>query len=180
MSMIGSSLLSDMVQQNRTLKPCETLELLNQKIRTSLSQQDNQNSDGMDVCLCKINLNTHQVWFSGAKRPLYITKKDGIFTEIKGDRKSIGGKKRAKDEKVFTTTEIQLESGDMIYLTSDGYADQPNQEGKKIGSLQLQGLLKNIASLPAQKQKQELTDMLNVHKGSTKQRDDIAIMGIRI
>jgi len=76
MSMIGSSLLSDMVQQNRTLKPCETLELLNQKIRTSLSQQDNRNSDGMDICFCKINLKTHQVWFSGAKRPLYITKKD--------------------------------------------------------------------------------------------------------
>lgn len=181
MSMIGSSLLSDMVQQNRTLKPCETLELLNQKIRTSLSQQDNRNSDGMDICFCKINLKTHQVWFSGAKRPLYITKKDGTFKEIKGDRKSIGGREREKDNaKEFTTTEIQLESGDMIYLTSDGYADQPNSQGKKIGSLQLQHLLKNIASLPAQKQKQELTDMLNVHQGDTKQRDDIAIMGIRV
>ncbi len=180
MSMIGSSLLSDMVQQNRTLKPCETLELLNAKVRTSLSQQDNRNSDGMDICLCKINLKTHQVWFSGAKRPLYITKKDGTFKEIKGDRKSIGGKKRAKDEKIFTTTQIQLEGGDMIYLTSDGYADQPNKEGKKIGSLQLQDLLKNIAPLPAQKQKQELTDMLAVHQGNTKQRDDIAIMGVRV
>ncbi len=180
MSMIGSSLLSDMVQQNRTLKPCETLELLNTKIRTSLSQQDNRNTDGMDICFCKINLKTHQVWFSGAKRPLYITKKDGVFKEIKGDRKSIGGRKREKDEKVFTTTEIQLESGDMIYLTSDGYADQPNSKGKKIGSLQLQETLKNIASLPAQKQKQELTDMLLVHQGDTKQRDDIAIMGIRV
>ncbi|AFM05902.1 putative periplasmic ligand-binding sensor domain protein [Bernardetia litoralis DSM 6794] len=179
MSMIGSSILSDMVQQNKELKPCETLELLNQKIRTSLSQQDNRNSDGMDICFCKINLKTNQVWFSGAKRPLYITKKDGTFKEIKGDRKSIGGKKRA-NEKEFTTTEIQLESGDMIYLTSDGYADQPNQIGKKIGSLQLQDLLKNIGSLPAQKQKQEITDMLNVHKGDTKQRDDIAIMGIRM
>ncbi|WP_291725513.1 two-component regulator propeller domain-containing protein [Bernardetia sp.] len=179
MSMIGSSLLSDMVQQNRSLKPCETLELLNEKIRTSLSQQDNRNSDGMDVCFCKINLNTHKVWFSGAKRPLYITKKDGLFKEIKGDRKSIGGRKREK-EKEFTTTEIQLESGDMIYLTSDGYADQPNVEGKKIGSLKLQELLKNIASLPAQKQKQELTDLLHVHQGSMKQRDDIAIMGVRV
>lgn len=181
MSMIGSSLLSDMVQQNRTLKPCETLELLNEKIRTSLSQQDNRNSDGMDVCFCKINLKTHQVWFSGAKRPLYITKTDGTFKEIKGDRKSIGGREREKDNaKEFTTTEIQLESGDMIYLTSDGYVDQPNKEGKKIGSLQLQDLLKNIGALPAQKQKQELTDMLAVHQGDTKQRDDIAIMGIRV
>jgi hypothetical protein len=67
-----------MGQQNRTLKPCETLELLNEKIRISLSQQDNRNSDGMDICLCKINLKTHQVWFSGAKRPLYITKQ-GMF-----------------------------------------------------------------------------------------------------
>ena len=180
MSMIGSSLLSDMVQQNRALKPCETLGLLNQKIRISLSQQDNRNSDGMDICFCKINLKTHKVWFSGAKRPLYITKKEGIFIEIKGDRKSIEGKKRTKKEKEFTTTEIQLESGDMIYLTSDGYVDQPNEKGKKIGSLQLQQLLKNIALLPAQKRRQELTDRLNVHQGSTKQRDDIAIMGIRI
>jgi serine phosphatase RsbU (regulator of sigma subunit)/streptogramin lyase len=181
MSMIGSSLLSDMVQQNRTLKPCETLELLNVKIRTSLSQQDNRNSDGMDICFCKINLKTHQVWFSGAKRPLYITKTDGTFKEIKGDRKSIGGREREKDNaKEFTTTEIQLESGDMIYLTSDGYVDQPNKDGKKIGSLELQHVLKNIGSLPAQKQKQELTDMLAVHQGNTKQRDDIAIMGIRV
>jgi serine phosphatase RsbU (regulator of sigma subunit) len=111
-----------------------------------------------------------------------ITKKDGVFKEIKGDRKSIGGKKRAKEEKEFRTTEIQLENGDMIYLTSDGYADQPNKEGKKIGSLQLQHVLKNIAPLPAQKQKQEqeLTDMLAVHQGNTKQRDDIATMGVRV
>jgi len=68
----------------------------------------------------------------------------------------------------------------MIYLTSDGYADQPNKDGKKIGSLQLQHVLKNIGSLPAQKQRQELTDMLSVHQGDTKQRDDIAIMGIRV
>lgn len=68
----------------------------------------------------------------------------------------------------------------MIYLTSDGYADQPNKDGKKIGSLQLQHTLQTIASLPAQKQKQELTDLLHVHQGSTKQRDDIAIMGIRL
>jgi ligand-binding sensor domain-containing protein/serine phosphatase RsbU (regulator of sigma subunit) len=99
--------------------------------------------------------------------------------EIKGDRKSIGGRQKEK-RRTFTNHAIQLVKDDMIYLTSDGFGDQQNEQNEKFGTGLLKQLLLDIAPFPMPTQKAMLIKTLENHQQNAPQRDDVAVMGIRM
>ncbi|PIY09652.1 MAG: hypothetical protein COZ18_07690 [Flexibacter sp. CG_4_10_14_3_um_filter_32_15] len=188
MSVIGIILLNEIVHLKNTYDSDKILESLHQKIKKALRQDEKANADGMDVALCIVeetNETERNVYFTGAKRPLYYAenKAEGTDKEIKlqtlsGTRKSIGGIK--KKEKPFVCEKIKLQKGAKIYLTSDGLIDQPNAEGKKIGSVKFEETLQEILHLPMEEQYVELMQMLDSHQQDTPQRDDITVIGIEI
>jgi len=126
--MVGNTLLNEIVNEQRITDPALILENLHKEVRFALKQENGQTDtrDGMDVCLCTLELEKKKIVFAGAKRPLYIVRnlkstEDGFeFIEIKGDRKSIGGRQKEK-KRSFSNHEIEVQHGDMIYLTSDGF-----------------------------------------------------------
>jgi len=181
MSMIGSRLLNEIVNEQKVSETNQILELLNQGVKKALKQEQTQNQDGMDVCLCKIikNKSDFSVHFSGAKRPLWIYKKESNkILRIKGDKKTVGGK--YFQESVFTKREMKLQAGDTLYLFSDGYIDQNGADRKKIGSQNLFKYLEELAPQNLETQMQVLEDKLDTWKGKEEQRDDITIMGVRL
>ncbi len=118
MSMIGSSsLLNEIVNVEKISNPAEILKKLDNDIRIALKQEKTGNSDGMDLALCMLepseNFST-KITFSGAKRPFYYVQ-DGVFKEIKGVNKAIGGKHKKPDSK-FKSEEVVLKSGSIFYL----------------------------------------------------------------
>ncbi len=186
MSMIGNTLLNQIILERRIYTPSQILEELNIAVRRALKQDeeeedDERNSrDGMDVCICKIELG--RVIFAGAKRPLYVVK-PGLGTseieEIKGDRASIGGKQK-EERRTFVNQEIRVTQPLVLYLTTDGFADQPNANNEKYGSRRLREKLTEIALFPARVQRQTMLNELKTFQGSTPQRDDITILGIKL
>ena len=117
MSMIGNTLLNDIIKEQHITDPSKVLEYLHIGIRTALKQErgDSDADDGMDVCLCSIDREAKELSFAGAKRPLYLVRNgthDGDSSkliELKGDRKSVGG--RQKEEKhSFTNNRIHLQT----------------------------------------------------------------------
>ncbi|MFT5915543.1 MAG: serine phosphatase RsbU (regulator of sigma subunit) [Flammeovirgaceae bacterium] len=184
MSMVGFSILNDIALKSDTQNPAEMMDLLNENLIRILQQGDKQatNSDGMDVALCAIEQlegNKAKVTFCGAKRPLYyISPSDGKLMEIKGDRKSIGGYQ--PKNKPFTNVEMVLESGTILYLSTDGFADQNNDKGKKFGSPTLRRLLEEIWQQPLEEQHENLSRIFQTHCGKQPQRDDVAIIGIEL
>ena len=68
----------------------------------------------------------------------------------------------------------------MLYLTSDGFADQSNPEGKKIGTKNLKTFLEEIAPLDIDNQKEKLISFLKNHQNFEAQRDDILVVGIQL
>ncbi len=186
MSMIGSQLLSKIVKEDKIYDPAEILLQLHNGIYLSLKQATSDNTDGMDVCLCRIDKNTIKpneikVTFSGAKRPLYYFKKQkNTLTRIKGDRKTIGGKPTRNMLAKFTNTEIILQKEDLIYLTTDGYIDQNNSERIRLGSRKFENIISNNANKPLNEQKQILETELNNWQILEQQRDDITVVGIKL
>ncbi len=181
-SLIGYALLNEIVSKENIKSPDLILKRLHERIRKSLKQKHTNNQDGMDAVLCAIRLHadgTRQVTFSGAKNALYL-RKDGEFVQLKGDRVSIGGFLRKRKETLFSRQTISLSKGDCIYLTTDGFADQNNDIGKKIGSKSFCNYLQEITHLPMEKQLMHLESLLKNHKGRQAQRDDITILGVRI
>jgi predicted ATPase/serine phosphatase RsbU (regulator of sigma subunit) len=181
MSMIGSSILNQIVKEQKVLDPSLILKNLNNNVRHALRQdvKEDASRDGMEICFCRINDASDEVVFAGGHRTLYMMRGDE-FISIKGDKESIGGKQ--KEERVYTNHEIKIEKGvrTVIYLTTDGFQDQPSPEGKKIGSKGLQEMIQKHYSGSGLDQKKLFEEGLDSHtKNNTEpQRDDITLIGI--
>jgi serine phosphatase RsbU (regulator of sigma subunit) len=123
--------------------------------------------------------NTH-INYAGARRPLYYASANNELKieQIKGSRKSIGG--HQNKEVLFENHTLSLPSNSVIYLGSDGLADQNNKQRKKFGAKKLESLLQEIVSLSLEEQKTRIEKALDDHMLGTSQRDDILWMGIRL
>jgi len=184
MSMLGNAFLNEIVTEQKNLNPAGILSQLNQEVRTALKQGQEQNKtqDGMDVCLCVLEKNggSYKLEFAGAERPLYMIKRGDItLTEIKGERRSIGGRQREK-KRIFKGHELEIQKGDQFYLTTDGFVDQQNVKNRRYGSGRLKNFLKSISDLSMQEQQQAMIKELARYQGTEEQRDDITMIGVRI
>jgi serine phosphatase RsbU (regulator of sigma subunit) len=178
MSMIGNTLLNELVNQKRITGPGLILQNLNIAVRMALKQEgDNMLSKaGMDVCLCVIDKTN--ITFSGAALPLYVVK-NGVLETIKGSSAHIGGKQKV-DMPVYEQHVIPREPNMHIYLTSDGYGDQSNESMKKFSTKKLRELIERVHTLPIEEQYREFDERLKEHQGAEPQRDDITVIGIRL
>jgi len=187
MSMIGYSLLNQILLEKKILDPAGILDALSSGIKNILKQDQDgvKTNDGMDVCLCSFNSKKNEVIFSGARRPLYYLQSNEIkssepsITEIKGTRRSVGGSRKPERRK-FINHKIDVNSGDIFYLTSDGFADQSSTENTKFSSPALRKLLSENSDLSLLDQKEKLASALSSHQKTEEQRDDITVFGFKV
>jgi serine phosphatase RsbU (regulator of sigma subunit) len=140
--------------------------------------EEGEAADGMDISLIIFDEHKKKLQFAGANNPLYILR-NGELTVYKGDRMPIGI--HMNFDKPFTNQNIALKSGDMIYLFTDGYADQfGGPKNKKFRYKQLQDLLVKIHNEPLTKQNEVLSRTIVDWMGSNEQIDDILMLGFRV
>ncbi len=180
MSMLGVSFLNDIVGRMENLQANQILEQLRSQVIESLHQtgKEGEAKDGMDIALCIYNHETQVLQFSGAFNPIYHIRKDKL-TELKADRMPIAIHWKMDGE--FSNQEIQIVKGDVIYMFSDGYADQfGGPEGKKFRYKPLKDLLLSIQDQPMEEQKTILEDSFEEWKGTLPQVDDVIVMGLKL
>ena len=180
MSMIGNSLLNEIIIEKKVEDPAEVLNSLREQIIKSLKQNDeiSETKDGMDMSLCKYNPKTNNVEFAGAYNSLIHVSQDELIT-IKGDNQPVSI--HYAKSKSFTKKEIKVKKGDMLYLSSDGFQDQfGGLKDKKYMALRFKSFLKNISINTSQEQLSLLKEEFNSWKGDSEQIDDVCVMGIRI
>lgn len=177
MSVLGVSKLELAIE--RTSEPSEMLSIVNKEVKKALSQTmpDSISRDGMDMVIINHNIIKNTLQYAGANRPFWLVR-NGELKEIKATRSALGG--IAPDNQLFETHSISLRKGDMVYLFSDGYADQfGGTDNKKMMIRRFRELLLNISPLPLKKQKEELDRYFQKWKGNYEQVDDILVAGIR-
>lgn len=180
MSMIGSTLLQDIVIRQKITTPSRVLSLLDESIFSTLNQNDEVgvSNDGMDMVICEFNVKTRQVRFASAMRPIIIVM-SGEPYYIKGNRSSVGGE--SVIEKYYDDQEYYLNEGDTIYLFSDGLPDQfGGADGRKMKIARLKKIIEEISPLPMREQEKAISDFFFEWKGEYEQVDDILLMGIRV
>jgi len=184
MSMIGTSLLNEIVKEKKIYDPAQILHHLNYGVMTALKQGESDNNDGMDACLIVIERKEGEptiTKFCGAKRPLlYVLPNTTHIHEVKGDRKNIGGAIRKVREVEFNTQELQLPEGTMIYMTTDGFADQNNISRVKLGMSKIHHVIHEVVGMPLDTQKTAFEHALDAHQGEAEQRDDITLIGVKL
>ncbi len=178
MSMIGHSLLDEIVNVRGTTKPNQVLEDLHEGVRHALRQNDSHNRDGMDMALVVLCKKNKVIEFAGAKNPLlYI--QDNELHQIKGDKFAIGGE-QLEVKRNYTRHLIDVSKPTTFYIYSDGYQDQfGGQAGKKFMRKQLRELLFEIHQKPMPEQRQILDETIEHWRtqANEKQVDDILVIG---
>lgn len=179
MSMLGNSFLNEIVVENKIFKADEILNRLRAKIISALEQKGGtQQKDGMDISLCVWNKIDNTLEFAGANNPMWLLKGNELL-EYKADKMPIGT--YLETELPFSSVTIQLQKGDIIFLSTDGYADQfGGPKGKKYKYKPLiDSLIKN-ANLSMEDQKASLETTFNNWKHQHEQVDDVSLIGIRV
>jgi serine phosphatase RsbU (regulator of sigma subunit) len=180
MSMLGISFLEEIVNAREITESGKLLDELRKEVQRALHQKgvSEEAKDGMDISLCIIDRSKNIIQYSGAYNNLYIIR-NGELTEYQADRMPIGIFDFS--DKEFTSTNIPILPGDIIYMFSDGYADQfggPNN--KKFKYSALKELLLKIHQLPVREQKKRLENEFFRWKGDNSQTDDVLIMGLKL
>ncbi|MCC6837911.1 MAG: SpoIIE family protein phosphatase [Bacteroidia bacterium] len=189
MSIVGNTLLNEIVTEKNITSPAEILNELHVGVKTALKQSgdtENERRDGMDIALCALNEDGTILEYAGANRPLWIFRKnksgEESFEMIKANKFPIGGLEMENEVKrTFTNHNIPVEKGDLVYIFSDGYADQfGGERGKKFMVGNMQKLVADICDLPVKQQEERLLQNFIAWRGEHEQVDDVLVIGFRI
>jgi serine phosphatase RsbU (regulator of sigma subunit) len=181
MTMIGMSLLNEIVIEKEIEDTNLILDLLRDSIIKTLNKNIDLDSDekmrnGMDIALCCWDLNTNEVSFSGANNPMYVLR-DGELIEFKADKQPIGMYKKMTP---YTKNTIQVQKGDKIYTFSDGYADQMNEEESRFKIVNLKKAILEIGDKPTSSQREFFDTTYEKWRGNYEQMDDVVLIGVEI
>ena len=183
-SLIGSVTLRNIYAMSKWQwkTPDQVLEQLDMEVQNILHRKDGQiesrlsGTDGMDISLCEINLDTREVLIASAKRTSLLCG-NGELKKLKGDIRSIGGLDPLKTK--FSLKRLQLEKGDSLYLFTDGFTDQFGGENDK--KLMLSGVVHMVSTLH-QHDRTRHQDAVRAYfeqwKENTPQVDDVLFIGL--
>jgi serine phosphatase RsbU (regulator of sigma subunit)/Tfp pilus assembly protein PilF len=180
MSVVSSNLLNQALNEFGLVQPHLILNSLNKGIAKNLQRSgDASIKDGMDISLVSIDFTLKKMQYAGVNNSAYVVREKQI-KEIKAEKNSIG---TYYENPAFSYTlqNVELQKNDMVYLFTDGFADQfGGESGKKFKYKPLLQLLTEIADLNGQEQKQILDQRFENWKGNLEQVDDVCIIGIRV
>ena len=181
MTMIGMSLLNEIVIEKEIEDTNLILDLLRDSIIKTLNKNIDLDSDekmrnGMDIALCCWDLNSMEVSFSGANNPMYVLR-EGELIEFKADKQPIGIYKKMTP---FTKHTIEVKKGDKIYTFSDGYADQMNEEENRFKIVNLKKAILEIGNQPTAQQREFFDTTYENWRGNYEQMDDVVLIGVEI
>lgn len=182
MSLLNTTFLNEAINVSNIADCAKVFDYVREKLIENISQDGAK--DGMDATLIKISSGNLKLEFAAANNyPIIIRKKE--LLELPFDKMPVGSSQNSKHFKLF---DFQLMPGDMIYLGTDGYADQFGGEkfnikkagGKKFKKANLKKLLCEISTLTLEEQKNKLNDSFEMWRGDLEQVDDVLIIGIEI
>jgi serine phosphatase RsbU (regulator of sigma subunit) len=176
-SVVCNNALNRSIQEFNLKAPNEILNKTRELVINAFDDNEKNIRDGMDISLCCIDKTTNKLLFSGANNPLIIIRKNKLIT-LEADRQPIG---KYSFGKPFSQQEFNLIPKDIIYLYTDGFADQfGGDRGKKYKSAQLLKFLLKNSNLTLRNQKDALANEFKNWKSDHEQIDDVCIMGLKI
>lgn len=180
MTMVANSLLNRIIDDTNIKNPSKILSELNILFKKAINSnnRDYRIDDGLEIGLCYISPDKSKLIYSGAGISLYYTH-NGEVIRIKADNKGIGYK-RSKEDYTFKEHIIEIKENMSFYMSSDGYEDQNNPEGKRFGRKNFINLIKKSFNESMVKQKKSFKESIYEYMAGEDQRDDITIIGFKL
>jgi serine phosphatase RsbU (regulator of sigma subunit) len=174
-SVICNNGLNRAVREHGLTDPGQILDKAREIVVKEFEKSEEDVKDGMDIALCSLEGKTLK--YAGAYNPLWLIR-NGELTEYKADKRPIG---KIENPAPFTTHTVELESGDSIYMFSDGFCDQfGGAKGKKYKSANFKRFLLSIQDNDMSTQRELVQKEFDKWRGSEEQVDDVCVIGVRI
>jgi serine phosphatase RsbU (regulator of sigma subunit) len=178
LSIFVISMLNQIVNHYDNETPAGILEQLDVLMQKYLSQYTDQLRDSAELSIIRYDIANRKLLFSGAKRPLLLIR-NGVVTCFDGAKYVLGNAERRNE--LVVNTEIDLQTNDMLYMFSDGFADQfGGAKNSKFTSKRLITLLQEASDLPTDQQYEKIASTFFNWQGTNSQIDDVLLLGIRI
>jgi hypothetical protein len=186
MSLLNSAYLSEAINEKNIFEPNKVFDYVRERLVQSISK--NNQKDGFDGILLRFekftrfeNENPGVPSFSlsySAAHNTPVLLRYGQHIEMEHDSMPVGYGERKNP---FSLYHCRLNKSDVIYMYTDGFADQfGGPKGKKFKYRQLEELLLSNVNLSLEKQKEALENKFLEWKGSLEQVDDVCIIGIKL
>ena len=179
MSMIGLELIQKIINELRVDDSDQILITMNKELESAFFREESGKAlikDGIEMSICVIDRKTREMEFSGAFLPVYIVRDDKLI-ELKGDKKNVV---QSFAMVSFSKSTFKLQKGDILYLFSDGYADQfGGPENKKFMYRRLRHILLTISKYPLSDQERILDETITSWMKDGDQIDDMMILGVK-
>ncbi len=177
MSVVCHEALSKSIREHHLLDPAQILSKSREQIMHSLNAQEQKIRDGMDCGLLVIDKSTRKAEWAGANHVLWYYVNNSLH-EVKGSKQSVSYHEQMKE---FATESIQLPEDIILYLFTDGYADQfGGPHNKKYMYRSLKSQIETIHKLSGTDQIAHLSREFNHWKGGTEQIDDVTVAIIQL
>ncbi len=175
MSLLNIGFLSEAIKEKNIVLPNEVLNYVRKRLIESIGSDGQQ--DGMDAILICINKNDRSISYAAANNEPILIRENKII-ELPKDKMPVGKGEKTNDFSLFT---IEANKGDVLYLYTDGFADQfGGDKGKKFKYKRLNDLLAAHSTKEMNKQTELLVKEFKEWKGDLEQVDDVCVIGIRI
>lgn len=178
LSILCSSLMKQSFTNREIDSPAEALNVIRHQLSRLFDSGDSLKiKDGMDVGFGIINKEKKLIRYSGAHFTAFVLR-DNDWIELRGSIQHVG---HSDDPKPFENIDFTYESGDQLYLFTDGFVDQfGGGNNKKYMKRKLMDFVKSIGheSMEIQRGLIEI-EFLN-WKGKEEQTDDICCFGLRL
>lgn len=185
MTMLVGSIIKGLKDDDISNDPAKILQAINKCVKTQLKQDNTINDkgltidNGLDAGICFISYDKSVLKFAGAKIDL-VHIRDDILTNIKADKQSLGYR-TSKLDYLYNNHTIELKSGDVFYIYSDGIKDQTGgNSGFSYGNKKLLELLKNVHTKDFDTQKNDIIETITLYQGENIRKDDITMLGFMI
>ena len=178
LSVIGNSVLENLVLDKQITDPALILEQLNLRVFEQLRQTDEDIvTDGMEGVVIVMDEQKDSLSIAGAKGDFVYVENDELKIS-KGTRLAIGSSLKMK-KKEYQKEELTLSTLQAGYLFSDGFRDQLSPADKRIGYKRFLELLDNSKGQPMEAQKTTLWQEFKNWQGDQHQTDDLMVIGIQ-
>jgi len=183
MSLAGNNMIEHIIKVKKIYEPSLVLNELNNVVSRQFKNEDERITlkSGMDIGFCLIDLDALTLRFAGTHNSVYLLRSGGLI-ELRAERIALGN----KSDQEFVEQSYALEKNDVIYLFTDGFADQKGGEHRrKYYYPPFKELLTRLSATSMDGQKTGLEAELKAwmkegEANEEHQIDDVTVIGLKV
>lgn len=180
-SMVASTLLSDIVFTPARRDPASMVESLSRELAGVLRTNCGTNEDSVDLSLMCLDRSLGRATMCLARHTAYVIRANGQSFSVTGVKRSVGeGEGHGGGRPPFVSASLDISEGDSLYMTTDGFVSQfGGQHNQKFKRKRFEQMLRNCHTQRMNIQREAIVQCFDDWRGDNDQTDDVLVIGLR-